>query len=700
MATRPPLHLHLLAHPKSEEGNHVADALMTRFVEPPASGGLRIPVFFTPDRGNDLPPSFGPDGGLNLDAAEHTIVVVLADKRMARVVEGGTGDQWKTFIQELISQAPVGASPHHVLPVALDPRGFDLSERQHFLPAPLEAQGDDPEAADRRLSEISLYVAARAIQLLEFGKITEKCPNRIKAPVRIFISHAKADLEKDKQDPAHQTMNALSVLPIEHWYDAAEIATSQEFEDAISAGIKDCSILVAFHTDHYGSRPWCRREVLVAKKMGAQLLLVDALKEGEPRRFPYLGNVPTVRWRFADPAADARRVINRAVLEALRFKHNRAKLNLLAEEGDSVLAAAPEAVTLAYEYGDIGTAKTFLYPDPPLGREELDVLRHLRPDATFLTPLTRVARWQRPANIDTIAVSISNSNDPERYGMSLAHQQTLTDEIHLYLLLAGLRIAYGGALQGDFSDASNFTLRLFELVRSYAPLAQAVEASQFHPIVNYAPWPLHLVYGDRELNFFGKEAVYEKGPRPELPWTDEQIFPEGGEGWRLAPSTAEKRYAWARGLGAMREQVTQEAQARLVIAGDLRKFQGIISGVVEEAWLSLKHRKPLYLVGAFGGAARAVADVSMGGERTEFSEDDARAHVPDYDAAVDCYAKHGGVFTSMADIGREIRELSGTGLASALNNGLDDAENEELILCPEATRIAELVLAGLSRLPA
>ena len=54
MATRPPLHLHLLAHPKSEGANELASALMRRFVEPPASGGLRIPVFFTPDRGDDL----------------------------------------------------------------------------------------------------------------------------------------------------------------------------------------------------------------------------------------------------------------------------------------------------------------------------------------------------------------------------------------------------------------------------------------------------------------------------------------------------------------------------------------------------------------------------------------------------------------------------------------------------------------------
>ena len=56
MDKRPPLHIYLLAHPQSQTATKLAADLMQRFVEPPASGGLRIPVFFTPDLGNHLPP--------------------------------------------------------------------------------------------------------------------------------------------------------------------------------------------------------------------------------------------------------------------------------------------------------------------------------------------------------------------------------------------------------------------------------------------------------------------------------------------------------------------------------------------------------------------------------------------------------------------------------------------------------------------
>jgi hypothetical protein len=123
---------------------------MARFVEPPASGGLRIPVFFTPDRGDDLPPGLDSGEGLDLEASEHTLVVVLADARMARVVHDGTGKAWRAFIEQTIAKAPIGSSPHHVVPVALDERAFDLSERQHFLPATLKPQEGSQDASDRK----------------------------------------------------------------------------------------------------------------------------------------------------------------------------------------------------------------------------------------------------------------------------------------------------------------------------------------------------------------------------------------------------------------------------------------------------------------------------------------------------------------------------------------------------------------------
>lgn len=700
MDTRPPLHIYLFAHPKSEVANILAAALMQHFVEPPATGGLRIPVFFTPYLGDDLPPTLDKEYGLNLDVAQHSLVVVLADERMVRTVHNGTGNAWIEFVRQALELTPLNESPHHVLPVALEQEGFCISDTHHILPATLVAAMQADEATNRRLADISFHIAARAIQLLVNGKVQEIAPNRMQAPVSIFLSHAKVDLAVNQQDPVRQTRTVLNELPVSTWYDASEIANGQAFADAISAGIRDCSIMLAFQTDQYSARPWCRREVLEAKRLGAHVLIVDALQTGEVRSFPYIGNVPTVRWQYGDSGVDARRVVDRAVLEALRFTHNRAILEREAEPDEIVLPTAPEALTLAHECGNTSTEKTFLYPDPPLGREELEILQQLRPKSHFLTPLTKVARLALPSHISTITISISESDDLPRYGMSQKHFETLTDEIHLYLLLAGLKIVYGGALKGDFSRASNFTLRLFELVRTYSKLAEGVQAAPLkEAILNIAPWPLWLSYGDSEWKLFsGNIARYEQSPRPDLSWSDDDIFPSNGNGRWLGSDTPQRRYAWARGLSAMRGRVTEQSQARLVIGGKLAAISGLVPGVVEEAWLSLIYKKPLYLVGGFGGATKAVSDLMLGIERPEFTDVWAKNLLTDHDSVLALYKQYGGDACPMSQMGVDIKSCAEKGLVLALNNGLNDEENRELMCCTDAQRITKLILTGLGRL--
>lgn len=698
---RPPLHIHLLAHTRSATANQLAEALRARLVEPPASGGLRLPVFFTPDWGDGRPPRLTGNNALNLEAAEHTLVVVLSDAPMLRTVPSGTGNEWKYFVQHVRALTPLDASPHHLLPVALDRVGLGIIRECHVLQAFLDASLGECPAKERQLAELSFHIAARGIQLLAHGKIPAVAPDRVQAPVRIFLSHAKADLSPARNDPVRHTaaLCASEAFPIEGWFDAKNIATSQDFWKAISAGIRDSSIMLAFKTDHYSSRPWCRREVVEAKRLGAHILMVNAVESGEARSFPYGGNVPVIRWNLAgEPEVEARRIIDRAVLEALRFQHNRALLAARAETGDEVWACAPEALTLAEIPDDAGTC--ILYPDPPLGREELEVLHKLRPRAHLITPLTRVAAKNKPRAVRSLCVGISESGDAHHYGLSDAHFATLSDEIHLYLLLAGFKIAYGGALSGSFDQGNNFTLRLFELVRGYSGLAEGVNAPALEKaILNVAPWPLQLGYGEKEWALFdGDCAEYQPGPRPNLPERDDEIFPVVDGKRSLAADTPYKRYAWARGMTAMRQAITGMSGARLVLGGKMAGHTGLVPGVIEEAWLSLFHHQPLYLAGGYGGAARAVCDLLQGLPREEFSEPWAVEHIKDYREALACHLDGAEPLLLLPAIGQAIAGLAGPDLGKVLNNGLDDCENRELMVCTDAQRIAELVLQGLGRL--
>jgi hypothetical protein len=238
---------------------------------------------------------------------------------------------------------------------------------------------------------------------------------------------------------------------------------------------------------------------------------------------------------------------------------------------------------------------------------------------------------------------------------------------------------------------------LFEPVRTYSKLAQGVNAQPLEgAVLNVAPWPLRLGYSDAEWKLFaGRVACYEEGPRPDLAWSDDEVFPPAAGGRLLGSDTPQRRYAWARGLTEMRSRITALSQARLVIGGRLAGFVGLVPGVVEEAWMSVAQKKPLYVAGGFGGAARLVGDRLLGIRQAEFAESWPRQNVADYDAALSLYGAHGGDVHSMQEMGGDIEMCAQAGLAQALNNGLDDAENRELLTCTDPQRIAHLVLSGL-----
>ena len=88
----------------------------------------------------------------------------------------------------------------------------------------------------------------------------------------------------------------------------------------------------------------------------------------------------------------------------------------------------------------------------------------------------------------------------------------------------------------------------------------------------------------------------------------------------------------------------------------------------------------------------------LGLAREELSGAWAREKINDYDVAVALYHQHGGEFRSAQQMHADIVALTNAGLAAALNNGLDETENRELLCSTDAQRIAELVLRGLGRI--
>lgn len=126
---------------------------------------------------------------------------------------------------------------------------------------------------------------------------------------------------------------------------------------------------------------------------------------------------------------------------------------------------------------------------------------------------------------------------------------------------------------------------------------------------------------------------------------------------------------WSLGLTAMRTLMTNVTDARVILGGRTEHFKGKMPGVAEEALEMFKARKPLFLLGGFGGCARDMTeDLSLAPSRSS---------------------------TKTQWTGRSsFAEFS----SSDLNNGLHPQENEILATTPHVDEAVTLILRGLLRL--
>jgi hypothetical protein len=706
-----PLQVHVLFHPHSQSARRLARHLYVLLNGPSTDLGPRIPVRFGQgDDGNGLPTLPGP-------GIERALVVVLVDARMVRSAteaDRESADGWARLVEDLLDRYPTdqpGACS--VLLVALDSAAFTLSDRlQRISFVRLDVHGP-------RHLEFHMIIAC--LRLLQGRPATEETSRDALPPsdVELFLSHAKRDLPREVwRGPMAALQTALTAVPLKAWRDSSEIRPGADFEEHINTAVRGASAVVVVLTDTYSSREWCRREVLAAKAAGCPVVVVDAIESQVVRLFPYIGNAPTVRWRAAlaeathpdhqpEPAGtrehweaeDAETVVLVTLLEALRHLHECARLHSSAEGSDLVLGTPPEAITVAA--AEDGTTRV-LYPDPPLGREELHLVTRLRPDLDVVTPLQRLARSESPKGFPLVALSLSGAPDAGRFGGSDLHLATMAHDLALYLLLGGLRLLYGGVLGHGAvgrdgrvpGDDVNYVERLMELVERYSPLAR--EAGRpIKPIENWLAWPMHEELSEEDRNRFQRDrARLTELPRPDDLDVGADEFRRGQNG-QYPTNTPLAGYVRSRCLTEMRKRSTEAVLARVALGGTLDGYIGPLPGVAEELLGTLRAGRPLYLLGAFGGATAAVLDVLRGADRVEMTSHWCERHVGGWRALVDEYRRRGHAVTTPEEMADELRGLGAGGLAGALSNGLSEQQNDELATTTDGLRATELILRGL-----
>lgn len=665
----PPLLLHLVFHPNSAQARELAASLHRALHSDPLLPGLRVPTVMLREEASRLPPAVH-----DLDEAQHSVVIVLADDHMLVGPTQAGRLSWPEFVLNLANQC---AGPRHrFLPVQLSKNAWPLHDQlneTNFIAAHLQKESNLLPWLERRLLvEISRF-------LLGQSRGTD-------APVTLFLSHAKHDIALEPRLFDAMVSHLQATQPVHAWVDSGHIQPGKSFKDEIESAVPTSAVMI-LATAAYSGRPWCRREVLLAKKHGRPVVVVDGLNGVDLRSFPYLGNVPVISWG----EDGARRAVDFLLKEIVRIEHAKRVLASQAQAGDVVLTSPPELLTLVA----LPAGASVLYPDPPLSDEEQEVLAPL--GKRLATPLQRVGR-QRVLDKQKIALSISESDDIERYGLRPEQLDDAMIEISRHLLARGAVLAYGGHL-----GSAGYTQALADLVAAHQSLSTLPPLQR---IENFIGWPLPFAQMPVERKAeLVKLLTFVRTPRPDgVETLDPQVFL--AEPAFFPADSPTRRYAWARGMTAMRAQQSQQTMARIVMGGKVGPtvtaqphggrqhswYAGRIPGVVEEAISSLQAGRPLYLCGAFGGAAALLVDLIEGRVRDEFSWN-YQKQAPHAEAMRTIYGEQGVQWWDYPDMAKYLADFGVSGLSRL--NGLTEAQNRTLFQLRDVPALTALLLEGL-----
>ncbi len=375
-----PLNIYVLWHPSFAGGNRYFSQLyadLCRAVQEPLSRNIGIPVFkrSAPAEGSAVPLP------IPYQEADHNAIIVLVDEEMFG------DDNWQKYVLTLM-EAP---GDKRFYPVALSKFAYQflpsLAEIQ-YIRLELTSGKDEEETFAQRYQVLYprlLHECSRS--LLDMHPSHEE--ETAGPPIRLFISHAKLDGESIA---LHFRDYIRSQTKLASFFDANDIPDSYLFSKEIAAAFSKNAVIVVFQTDAYATREWCRQEIIFAKRFKTPIVVVNAITNFENRSFPYIGNVPVIRWKV-DFSLIAQKALFQVLYQLYSASLLKKIINFYFDDHTNVeyIANSPELfnyVDIVKLKKKIGGGKLYVvYPDPPLGPEEIRLLNDIDEEVQFITPI-------------------------------------------------------------------------------------------------------------------------------------------------------------------------------------------------------------------------------------------------------------------------------------------------------------------------
>lgn len=636
---RTPLSLYVAYHSDNKEGHDVYERLyklLCRDADEPFFDGLDIPVFFC--TGSDTIQV----NSIDYTLADKTIVLLLLDQKMY------ISDTWRKFVNNIPENENI-----LVCPVSQYEYAFDYSSRvqyQQFI----------------SLKTYSVINNWQEFKTRLFDYLIRSLSSDPEKKLKIFISHSKRDKDNLGRTNAENLRDYLrKETKGDSFFDVNDIVDGFRFDHQIEEAVKK-SLLIVLFSNTYSSREWCRRELLTAKKYKIPAIAVFMVNGDIDRVFPYIGNIPSTVYN-----GDWRPVLNLLLRTALDQYFEQSLLTMIADEDTAVLPFSPEAYSLSI----VGEEEnTVLYPEPPLGPEEIEILQAIRPDTRYFTPMQYFAK-DIDLKCKKIAISVSEPDNLDSIGLSQAVLRDLTVELSRHILIAKGKMVYGGDLRKE-----GYTELFKDLSYQYGQFEKTDSSHKYFD--NYISWPITTKLTDDIISEYAHNRVnlIQTSPADEC---ENVVNPEKF----LQPVGDRNLYLWGQSLTKMRRIMETAVSARILVGGKTGGFKGKMSGLLEEFKNAKESNHPIYLVGGFGGLTNMLCSALQHKLSSESFIEEACKH--DY---------YKSLLKYYADRGQQV-DYSWIDTLSLddLMNGLTPDENNRLFISKNILEIVSLILKGLSK---
>ena len=270
----------------------------------------------------------------------------------------------------------------------------------------------------------------------------------------------------------------------------------------------------------------------------------------------------------------------------------------------------------------------------------------------------------------SLGISISASEDTAGLGLDIHEVNRAVLQISEAVLGQGARVVFGHDWR---PDGVMETVLTFAMGYHRRPAFEDGGA----PMTNFLAWPDRAsLSADRRKHYEGMLDVIEFD-QPALP--DGVMVPPGKEANLLLRVMA---------LTEMRTVMASKCTARICAGGPTSGSQGLCAGIFEEAALSAKLNKPIYVTSLFGGAGAQVVRALSGRPMTK----PVTTPKPEISAVLE----NVGLPTDASEYETILKDKGLKGLSE--DNGLSIDQNQQLFAAQSLSEVIGWVLHGLSQL--